>query len=586
MGDDDPRKAVAASSLSLEEQLKQTALASRQRETLLLTSADRTKRKADCLRFKLERLDVCVKRLRTEAIEARRMHDALQFDALCLALRRNDPATTELIDTDFYPVGYARRLGEALQGNTHVATLKLDLEKLIPPASMHETNVVDPSKMLGFAEPLMSSIRNGSAMRSLKIHSEFWDESFEPLLGSLMEAAFENRSAMRELTCSPPIMPTSTTPFHAGMRSDVLEKLDVRFCDDDMYSRGDRIRIREAFRQCSRLQSLRVQTEDEDIAVMILEGLKGGMQDSSFPFQLRELKFKCHYSIQTLAYWVALSELVHATDRLKHLQLEGVLDMDAFLACLAPPCSISKVSLLDCCVENGAIDSLEQFMKMRKQPDSGGVLLEEFAIDWMCSAEDLCASSFASMFFLQQEDDEEAWYSTLGSSLHTLSVSSIQHGCYGFLDTMANNSHRLEIKNVKLAELDEADCENLATWISRTHSLQELTLNDISDAHRILASLRCNGTLHTVFMPGEKESRLANNYCARNKQLGQLIESLTSVESDTVQEMKDHKECSKETRSAQSVLPTLLQCAKQISTTRASTALSSLLSLSDSIGSV
>jgi hypothetical protein len=72
-----------------------------------------------------------------------------------------------------------------------------------------------------------------------------------------------------------------------------------------------------AFRSSYSLKSLRVYTEDDDIAAIVLNGLKNG-------YRLRELKLRCGESYG-LPCWTALSEFVHATTHVKHVQLEGLL---------------------------------------------------------------------------------------------------------------------------------------------------------------------------------------------------------------------------------------------------------------------
>jgi hypothetical protein len=121
--------------------------------------------------------------------------------------------------------------------------------------------------------------------------------------------------------------------------------------------------------------------------------------------------------------------------------------------------------------------------------------------------------------------------------------------------------------------------------ISRTTTLSELELDMLADDRQILASLRCNGTLHSITMLGPIESRLANGYAARNREVGQLLGNLTS-QSDLGDKATDSKDCSRRDRCVDSLVPTLLQVAKQISAARSSTALSCLLHLGDSVGSV
>jgi hypothetical protein len=60
------------------------------------------------------------------------------FSQLCASLQRNDPLTTEIRTDHSFPDGYGRLLGEAIQENTSVQTISLELHKFacVP---MHKT---------------------------------------------------------------------------------------------------------------------------------------------------------------------------------------------------------------------------------------------------------------------------------------------------------------------------------------------------------------------------------------------------------------------------------------------------------------
>jgi hypothetical protein len=81
------------------------------------------------------------------------------------------------------------------------------------------------------------------------------------------------------------------------------------------------------------------------------------------------------------------------------------------------------------------------------------------------------------------------------------------------------SAEHIELKCLKLSELDVRQCRELAEFISATSSLQELELNGIEDSYPILCSLQGNGTLHAVSIPGEIESKLASSYGFRNERI-------------------------------------------------------------------
>jgi hypothetical protein len=252
--------------------------------------------------------------------------------------------------------------------------------------------------------------------------------------------------------------------------------------------------------------------------------------------------------------------------------------MNTFLSCLVAPSSISKLFLLDrCCFYDQAENRLLRFMTTPQQPGLESEPLEALEVD--------CFVPSLASFFCGQQDDAEGWSSTTGSRLRSLSVSGVNCGGEAFLQTMAQNAHCVELQRVALSDLDVGNCLHLAKWICKTASLQELELENIWDLRLILSSLRSNGSIRTISIPGNKnESRLASSYCLRNQHIGELLGTLTLDETDQVQNATSSIYHSKHDHGSFSLYPTLLQCANQVSSTRTSTTLSTLMNLCDSIG--
>jgi hypothetical protein len=471
----------------------------------------------------------------------------------------------------------------ALKENTRVSALDIHLEKLIP--LPEDVDPLDFTAISSYVAPLLGYIRHGQAMRSVTMHSRHSQTATNAALeAGFLAAVFGNRNAIRELSCSTSL--TAIGPFCDGMRTTMLQKLDICLGAMTDYSDSEQRSIQEAFGSSASLQSLALVTEDAGMTEIVLEGLRIGLSTTYHPYRLNELKLTCH-DVDSLTYWSALSDFVHASTHLQHLLLEHVqwthADMEAFLTCLAPaPCSISKLSLLDCSMDHEAMHSLRQFLQARKT-ESGGPSLSELQVTWADVGDSWSGSSFAAIF-CKQYNDASGWYSTIGSSLRCLSVFGLANGGAGFLKTMARNVHRLELERVQLSGLDANDCRHVATWLSQSALLQELELHEVDDARPILASLRRNGTFVKVSLPGTKESRLAHSYRLRNTLVGQVLETLTLDESDRVQTATRGKGRSKRERGSKSLYPALLQCATQISATRTTTALSTLLNLGDSIG--
>jgi hypothetical protein len=142
--------------------------------------------------------------------------------------------------------------------------------------------------------------------------------------GTLLD---EDRAAFLQSSCT-----VSIAQFTQLMRASMLTTLDIHFLSFSEYSPSERSSIEAAFGSSYLLESLRVHTQDDNMATLILNGLKAG-HNRVERYRLRELKLKCTecYGLQC---WTALSELVHATTHLQHLQLESLLcdqtDLDAF----------------------------------------------------------------------------------------------------------------------------------------------------------------------------------------------------------------------------------------------------------------
>jgi hypothetical protein len=75
---------------------------------------------------------------------------------------------------------------------------------------------------------------------------------------------------------------------------------------------------------------------------------------------------------------------------------------------------------------------------------------------------------------------------------------------------------------------------------------------------------------------GDIESRLVNSFDVRNKFLRQVLDRLTMIGSSQSSKVGD--------RGTMSLVPSLLQSAKQVSASRTTIVLSSLLNLGESVG--
>jgi hypothetical protein len=275
-----------------EEELHQLALAAEQEMSRFHADADASedaaqhcKRQAWQCWLEAQQKEESAKRLRVQAQNSKRLHDSLRLDALCHPLRHNNSSTT-VLNCSGFPEGYAKRLGEALQDNTHVSSVHLHLEKLILPSTL------DIQEILDFVAPLLHFFRTSKALRSIHVQFKHPNLNINELLTKqLFESVVANQagilSTLRcEWGCTIPI-----AVLCKGMQvNSMLKALDI--CFDDTSSHDERNTIEEAFRSSSTsLESLRIDTMDVDVPVSILKGLKKASNS-----KLHELSLSCSIS--------------------------------------------------------------------------------------------------------------------------------------------------------------------------------------------------------------------------------------------------------------------------------------------------
>jgi hypothetical protein len=589
MNDDDAMSKESSTRSNLtEEQLKQAALVALQEKRQFNAQAQQcmqqakrywseTTRQGCYQACKAERR---AKRLRVDADEAQKLHDSLQFDALCLALRRNDPATTELPCDSVFPNGYARRLGEALRNNTHVSKVEIQARKLV-------LSTRDAKEVLSFIAPFLSFLRSCESLRSISMSFKaLYFSAGKCLENEIMQSLIAIEGEIEQITISPCV---DIALLCHGMHSwSALKTLDIHIGMDS--SRDEQNAIEEAFHSCTAsLKSLRVDTVNDLWIRCILRGLLRS------DCKLCELKLSC--LIPCNEFWIALSEFAHSSTLLKHLQIEKLgckkEQMEFLLQCLYGQSSIAKLSFVNCLMDFETMCPLKRFMRTRKENNNLRVsslrelVFEDCAILYLPRAKGWTRSSFVSMFWADPKVEKgqlRSSYgersSTIGSRIHSLTMGPVCDCNGAGLGALARNAHRVKLVCLSLYWLDAKDCKHLARYICKASSIRELTLDEIKDQHSILRSLRINGTLHRVTIPGEIESRLANSFCLRNQQLHHMSLKLTVTASDQSDNTVERTQCPLVLdRDAIPLLPTLLQCAKQISAVHASIVLTSLFLL-------
>jgi hypothetical protein len=210
--------AAATSPSPLEEQLKEAALKLLHSHHRCNDEAEVCRKKAARLRHEANEEDACAKRFRSDANEALGVHHALQFEALCLALQRNDAVTTNLANSIDYPVAYALRLGQALRNNTRVSALSINVANLVPAS-------FDAHQAWSAIGPLLEHIRGSRTTRAVSISHEHPNDVLnEFLVMRVMDASLSQRAQIEDLTSKCTV---SILPFCQKLPFSGIKKLDI-----------------------------------------------------------------------------------------------------------------------------------------------------------------------------------------------------------------------------------------------------------------------------------------------------------------------------------------------------------------------
>jgi hypothetical protein len=179
-------------SASLEELLQEEALRSQQEYDRHSADERRATKRAARYLARANASEELAKRSRAKAAKALGVRDEFRFDALYFALRRDDPTTTRLPPPNIidwkYPAGYGERLGKALQNNTRVSVLNVDLQNLVPA-------LLDTQQSLSLIGTLLQYIRSSKSLRSFCIRTDRQPnrEVEQRLVDEMVKAFFERR---------------------------------------------------------------------------------------------------------------------------------------------------------------------------------------------------------------------------------------------------------------------------------------------------------------------------------------------------------------------------------------------------------
>jgi hypothetical protein len=413
--------------------------------------------------------------------EENRLRLQLEFDALCLALRRNDPNTRMWnggISPPAYSTlqGYARPLGEALRGNTHVSALYVDLSKLLL-SSNHDHH---RREALAYVEPLVDFVSKGTALQRVNIvNGDAELGGWYDHLSAAFVNAIGNSSSIAELTL--------LGQFPCGAFRDMmaltmsLKKLELWGSESGIrYTAKNLADFVNAFQHNQSLEQLHLMSSCGSILVSrILRSLWGHVT-------LTELEL-WGTGVTTMGHWNDFCRYLCSTQVLCHLKLVrfnfSAEKMRLFLHCLiqqddtdATCAPITKLSLETCDLDDEAMAFFADFMHTKVESKHSPALL--------CPLRELCLGDWRGSAGLRgwtgpmgvslllpiepNEMQSGAGQQTIGSQLSSLSVDASLSG--GFLKALAKKAHVIHLDALRIVGLNVERSKTLKKCVLQLRS--------------------------------------------------------------------------------------------------------------------
>ena len=482
-----------------------------------------------------------------------------RFEALCAALRRNDPDTTEIPRTAVANL-HGRRLGEALQGNQYVSSMDLDLGCFLDDD--------DDDEGTDSVALLLRYIRESEAMRKV----DLWGGAEEA--GRTFFLAMAENPCIEELRMDSIRIGPFAESFALFLRTTRSLKTLSMFLGGIEKHDASRELVAEAFGVNQTLESLKFFDRTDgatDTDTAMVESVLSRL--GSHP-RLRELTLVGDFT--DVAHIDALASFLGSTSLLEHLYLSfyrfNKENMEDLVGALYSNQSLTKLSLRNCTIDSEATNVFRTFMQSCETRSS----IRELCIDSVNDGVFEGSSDraiLASMVTMPDENQGTGSSSSIGSSLQMLDLGN-GNVFAGFCDAFAANASRIRLPCLCTDISTDGDWETLNRCLPKLVYLKELEFHPFRDrdedgiSRGLVAALGTNGSLqrvivnHTGFF-NEAELRLIQLISQRNE----LIPiSVTNGKTEL------------------SLLPMLFQSAKQAPRTAPNSILLGLLAASNSIG--
>jgi hypothetical protein len=531
-----------------------------------------------------QRLQTEATRLETQALQLRAKAAArsnwmysLKCEKILECLRRNDPETTQVLINEYDAplVGQAKLLGQALEGNTVVSELSLEVQMLLP----RRIDAVP----ISLVQQLLQFLATSPSLRRVHLVNSKWscdllsDAVAHDLTGMLVNAIVQNAAI---------VMLNFHLTDHAWLQTISsqmrLTALQVRFF-------GVEDRDIPAVATCIASQSQHLQELDltvrgeESLCVAILTQL------CSAESSLRHLRLKVD-STAGPPVFTALAQFLCSTTRLDHLELSGLYFYETELEIVlrglrhvnvdtgVTTIYVSKLHFTNVEFFKKEFAPMAAFLKTRIHRHGAvtcrSALQElcfhpcEYAEMGLYGACQLANSLLMARLKVKGSGTGTTLVPTIGSLVRSISLGGVPRI---FLDHLGRHAHRVRLEALELIDVPKDTGMALGACLPKLNSLKvlKLAMVETGSPYWILRGLMRNGTLLSVEITNDEECcnfdaaqlRFVEAYCERNSVLGELLDN--------------------EAELARPILPSLLQVAKQAPVMQVSNLVRGLLSLED-----
>jgi hypothetical protein len=482
------------------------------------------------------------------------------FERKCKRIRRNDPTirTVDAVSNTFDRFiwfGYGRPLGKALLSNTVVDRIDLSLDLF------HASQQLDEAGLEREEAPMLQYLRTSKTLRTVRIDSDCGDEEFvewwdtgeeDPdyrLLGKILLSIAQNPSittfaSSRELPFN---------EFAQFLTSPATKVRTIRLEHFAMSHFRDTALLADAFAVnrsiCNLFMNCLGDPHVEQVVRRLDEECSHCSSSTPRPITKVTAVVSETMSLETLLS----SALVLQTLVLEKMTFDGQHAKQLFAA-LSSNKSVTKLCLRKCDFpEHAAADIFDLVQPMVRRG----------------------ASNLRALQLMRE---------TLGgvSSLHSVELEG-NRSVAGFIYMMAEydsiGSIGVKSLTLNMEKPSASDLEALRLYLSRTSALRDLRLGWSrrgTISRQLSLAFRANGSLVQVLMERSPvvHARMMEleSYCSRNANLPLILAGY-----------RDGGSCAERESEPLSLVPSLFVAAQQATRIAASTMLTGLLALSDSV---